>query len=103
MNEIQTYKLLQSLIDIKEGFSLTEEDISFLKELVNHRGWLVFLKLLKREFAREYDRLRYKGGKIRNDFSFGRICGTLEGLEIAEKIVKMHIESHNSQGREQEE
>lgn len=54
----------------------------------------VYLTRIQKHFDEVNAKLRYKNGKVRTDFSYGRLCGELDGLEYALNLVDREIEEN---------
>ena len=63
---------------------MNQNDIAALKEIVGLRGWAVYQTLLKGKFDATYAKLR---NSRRNDVSYGKVCGMLDGIEYSLEVV----------------
>ena len=71
---------------------MIEEQITYLEQLLNSEGWKVYGSLLKDRFDREYAKLR---NCKKSDSSYAKICGFLNGIDIATNVAQEEIDEYN--------
>jgi len=67
---------------------MNKTQIDLLESLIRHPGWSLYQTLLKDKFDTTYAKLR---NSRRNDVSYGKVCGMLDGIEYSQQVIEDKI------------